>query len=56
MDKPKVIVQVVGGVAYIYDKPNGVEVEIWDYDSAQDLDRNDPRVSIDSEGDAYVQG
>lgn len=46
----KVRIYVQGGVAYIAEKPLGVEVEIRDYDCDWCGD-----VSIDEEGHPYVE-
>jgi len=32
MEKPKVVIEVLGGVAYVTNCPEGVEVEIIDHD------------------------
>ena len=32
----KVVIEVIGGVAYVTQCPPEVEVEIWDYDQLED--------------------
>ena len=39
MKKPRVIVDVIGGVANPWKIPKGVEVEVRDYDNGQDADK-----------------
>jgi hypothetical protein len=52
MDAKRAIIVVSGGAAHCSYLPDGVEIEIRDYDM---LDLDDPRIAYDNDGDPYIK-
>ena len=56
MSEPKrVIVTVNGGVADPFQIPEGVEVEVRDYDNGECAPDDDPSRKVDAMGDLYCE-
>lgn len=51
----RVIVSVSGGTADPFEIPEGVEVEIRDYDNGEEAPDNDPGLKVDSMGNRYIE-
>ena len=49
-----VTIVISGGCAEVIDKPDGVAVEIRDYD-IQDVDEDNPTIKTDNDGDMYQE-
>jgi len=50
----KILIKVMNGVAHVYNVPQGVEVEVRDYD-IEGIDRQGIEILEDEDGEYYVQ-
>jgi hypothetical protein len=50
----KVLIKIMGGAAHVYEVPDGVEVEVRDYD-IEGMDRTHIEILRDEDGEYYIQ-
>ena len=54
-NKVRVIISVHGGVVDPWQIPEGVEVEVRDYDNGECAPEDDPSLRVDDMGDRYCE-
>ncbi len=52
-DAPRVIITILGGVAQAEEIPDGIEVEIRDYDNGEEIDTTNPDNDTQWKKDKY---